>query len=268
MTETRQHRSVSQINSFQKCGWAYKLERIDKVWQRPAAWLGQGSAVHEAAEAWEKSNRTMTLAEAQDIFRESYALHINKACEEQASNLRFWFSSGQYHGEVDIERRYEIGLEQVEKLINWHLAHADQEIWVAPDGTRAIELAFDIILDDVPVRGYIDAVRVVGGELQVVDYKTGVNPGDDFQLAVYAIAIAEQFGVEQPKSGVYFMTGKKGKPANPTYPYDLTSWTREKVSARFQELESKIALGEFEPKPEPSKCRMCSVALSCEFSAA
>lgn len=266
MTDTRKHRSVSQINQFSRCGYSYKLSRIDHAWERPAAWLGQGSAVHEAAEAWEKSNRTMSLEEAQDVFRESYERHINEACEI-TPNTEYWYASGPYRGEVDIERRYKIGLEQVEKFVNWHMAHPDQVIWITPDGTPAIELAFDFDLDGVLVRGYIDAVRVVDGEIRVVDYKTGNKPGDDFQLGVYGVALAEMYGIDPPKLGEYYMAGKSGQPGKPTYPFDLTEWTRERVSERFAQLEADLKAEKFEPDPEPSKCAFCSVSLACSFRA-
>lgn len=262
MTETRKHRSVSQYNQFNRCGHSFYLSRIQGVWSRPAAWLGQGSAVHEAAEAWEKSNRTMTLEETQEVFRESYAKHIDEACET-TPNLDYWFASGPYRGEADIERRFGIGLEQVEKFINWHLAHDDQVIWIAPDGTPGIEIGFDFDLDGVLIRGFIDAVRVVDGEVRVVDYKTGNNPGDDFQLGVYGVALAEMYGIDPPKLGEYFM-GRTGKP---TYPYQIDEWTRERVSERFRQLDEDIKAEKFDADPEPSKCRFCSVALACDFRA-
>src|SRR5262249_30789572 len=53
-------------------GHSYYLARVKKAWQKPAAWLPQGSAVYEAAEAWERSGRTMSVEQAQDVFRESY----------------------------------------------------------------------------------------------------------------------------------------------------------------------------------------------------
>ena len=59
------------------------------------------------------------------------------------------------------------------------------------------------------------------------------------------------------------MAGKKGKPAHTTAPYDLTPWTREAISAVFQEVEAGIQAGLFEPDPEPSKCGFCDVNLSC-----
>jgi putative RecB family exonuclease len=141
------------------------------VWQRPAAWLAQGSAVHEAAEAYERSGRTMTVEDAQEVFRESYASHIGEACEV-TPNFQAWFASGPYHGELDIERRFQIGLDQVVKYIDWYNSHPTEVIWIAPDGTPGIELGFDINLDGVPIRGFIDAVISSQGVTVVRDNKT------------------------------------------------------------------------------------------------
>lgn len=260
-TETdRKHRSVSQLNQYKRCPYSYKLQRIDKAWQRPAAWTAQGSAVHEAIEAWENSGREMSLQGMQQVFLTSYRKYINASCDE-TPNFQWWFASGPYDALKDIPRRQAIGLEQCEKYIAWAQKHTEEVIWIAPDGTPGIEIGFDIDLDDVPVRGYIDAIIEVDGQLVVRDHKTGNQPGDDFQLGVYAVAMAEQFGVEPPRKGDYWM-GKTGKA---TYPYDLSHWTRERVSERFRWLEDKIRAGEFPPDPEPDKCKFCDVAFACEF---
>lgn len=263
--EKRPHRSVSQYLSYKRCPLSYKLSRIDGKWQRPAAWLPQGSAVHEAVEAWEKSGRTMTVEEAQEEFARSYESHVNRYCAE-TPNFDYWSRSGPYAGEADLLRRFEIGKDQVRKYIDWALSHDDESIYCLEDEaeTKGIELAFDIDLDGVPIRGFIDQVLYsgCGSEAVVRDLKTGNQPGDDFQLGVYKVALEEQYGIFAP-SGDYWM-GKSGKP---TYPFDLTEWTRERVSAAFAELEDNIRNERFEPDPEPSKCRFCSVAVSCEFRA-
>jgi len=256
-----EHRSVSQINQYERCPYAYRLSRIDKVWQRPAAWLPQGSAVHEAAEAWERSGRGMTVQETQDVFRESYASHVNAYCEI-TPDLNLWFRSGPYAGEQDIERRYLIGLEQTAKYVNWYTDSPEEVIWIAPDGQPGIEIGFDIDLDGVQVRGFIDAVIDLGDRVLVRDNKTGNKPGDEFQLAVYAVAISQQFGVEAPLQGDYWM----GRTGRPTDEYDLSEWPRARVSARFRELEANIAAGNFDPKPEKSKCMFCDVRSSCDFA--
>lgn len=258
-------RSVSQLNQYVRCPQAYKLGRIDKVWARPAAWLPQGTAFHAAAElheVWLSYGMPLSLEEAQDIYRWFYAEGINDLTTE-TPNFEWWFWSGPYGGERDVERRYHIGLEQVEKFMAWRECPG-QEIWITPDGTPAIELAFVVRFGDVMVRGYIDAVVVVNGELRVRDYKTGNTPGDDFQLGVYARAIESMFpGVKVP-SGDYFMAGKKGKPAKVISPYSsLDHWTHDMVSDRFAEVEEQIQAGKFEPLPEPSKCGFCDVNYSC-----
>ena len=255
------HRSVSQLKLYERCPRAYKLSRLDQVWQRPAAWLAQGSAVHEAAEAHERSGRTLTVEQAQDVFTDSYAKHINEAAEV-TPDFRAWFRSGPYAGEADIERRYGIGMEQVTRYINWYEQHPHEVIWVAPDGTPGIELGFDIDLDGVLVRGFIDAIILdeETGDVIVRDNKTGNHPGDDFQLGVYAVAVAETYGVDRPLLGDYWM-GKSGKP---TLPFDISVWTRDRVAKAFRELEDNIQAGRFDPQPEPSKCRFCDVAWACD----
>lgn len=255
--EDLKHRSVSQRNTYEMCPYRYKLERLDKVWQRPAAWLSQGTAVHAAYEAWERSGRTMTLEQMQSVFTDEYAASIAEQAEV-TPNFDYWFASGPYKGAVDIERRYGIGLEQCEKLIQWYEKHPEEKVWTTPDGVLAIELPFEVTLDGVLVRGYIDAI-VEGPSGPVVrDLKTGNQPGDAFQLATYAVAIREMYGVEITQ-GDYLM-GKTGKP---TIPYDLTD---ETVAGEYRRLDDAVKAREFPADPESSKCRFCSVATSCEFA--
>ncbi|QFG10441.1 exonuclease [Mycobacterium phage Anthony] len=259
-------RSVSQLKQYERCPHSYKLARIDKVWQRPAAWLPQGTAFHEVAEEMERrraAGNPMTLEEALEMFKEIYARDIGELCKT-TPNFDWWSMSGPYGGEEDVERRYHIGLEQVEKFYYWF---HNQVIWIAPDGTPAIETSFSIELDGIEVRGFIDAV-VVGddGKPRVRDYKTGTTPGDDFQLGVYGLALAMKYGIEQPQLGDYYMAGKKGKKATVTYPYDIGEWTKEKVSDKFRWLEDNIEAGNFDPDPEPDKCKFCDVSYYCEFA--
>ena len=271
----RPYRSVSQLNQYARCPQSYKLARIDKVWKRPAAWLPQGTAVHAVAEEKERrqlAGTPMTLDEAKDLFGQEYEKEIGRYTEI-TPNFEFWFRSGPYGGKDDIERRYLIGLEQVEKLYSWTESHPEERIWVAPDGTPGIELEFDIELDGIPIRGFIDAVKLIEvspgvWEIRVRDYKTGNSPGDDFQLGVYGVALAEMYDIDPPQLGDYYMAGKAGKPGKPTHPYNIGVWTRDAVAAKFVELEENLEAGRFDPDPSPSKCGFCDVALACAFSKA
>ena len=255
-----EHRSVSQYNTYQRCPYGYKLSRIDNVWQRPAAWLAQGSAVHETAEQWELSQRQMSLQEAQDVFRESYSNHINEACEI-TPELNSWFASGPYRGEQDIERRYGIGLQHVENYISYYQKNPADVIWIDPStGVPGVELGFDIVLDGVLVRGFIDAIIQSGDDIIVRDLKTGNKPGDEFQLATYAVGFNEVHKV-QPTKLDYFMT----KQGCPTDNYDINDWGKDRITSMFRELEDNIQAGLFPATPSKSVCNFCDVADSCDY---
>ena len=136
-------RSVSQLNQFVRCPMSYKLGRLDKVWARPAAWLAQGRAFHAVAEEYELSLAAkvrMSTEKAYESYRTHYAAEI-EASTDETPNFDFWSWSGPYNGERDIARRHGIGLEQVDKFIQWHISDG-QEIWWTPTGTPGIELEF------------------------------------------------------------------------------------------------------------------------------
>lgn len=269
-------RSVSQVNQYLKCGYSWYLERVLRAWQKPAAWLAQGTAMHKAGEEYERSERSLTTEETREVFRESYAEEIERYAKE-TPNLDYWFSSGPYRGPEDIERRFHIGLGQVDRYVDYYEREAPNEvIWITPDGEPAIELGFDIDLDGVKVRGFIDQVVTkpgypafndAEGHVRVRDLKSGNQPGDTLQLKVYAVAIEELYDVPVAV-GDYWMGPNKRRKGGPTKPYDLTTVSRQQVVDKFHEVDAGIKAERFDPDPDPDKCRFCSVQTACRFSAA
>ncbi len=205
----------------------------------------------------------MSLEDAQDVFRDSYAESVGEYTGV-TPNLDYWFASGRYRGEADLERRYGLGLEQVDRYVGYYNETAPQEvIWITPDGEPAIELEFNVDLDGVQVRGFIDQVvtDLESNAVQVRDIKSGNKPGDDFQLATYAVAVNDKYGTEIT-TGDYWM-GRKGKP---TKSYELSDWTKERLTEEFHKVDAGIRSGDFPAFPEDSKCRFCTVSASCTFS--
>lgn len=253
------YRSVSQRNTYVRCAYKYKLSRLDKVWSRPASWLSQGLAVHAAMEAWELSDRKLSFDELLDVYRAEFT----KSIEEQAidtPNFEYWFGSGPYGPEQDIERRWDVGQQQLKALVGYSLAHPEVRVWTTPDGEKAVELEFFVEMGGVMVKGFIDQIVETPDGLIVRDIKTGAKPGDAFQLAVYSEAMRIKYGVEINR-GDYFM-GKTGKP---TRHIPITAEDRADVHLAFAELEENLNAGKFPPNPG-SICRMCDVATSCEFA--
>lgn len=257
--DDRVHRSVSQLKQYDRCAYAYQLQRLEKVWSRPAAWLAQGTAVHAAAEMWEKTGRTAPLDDVNDVFDSVYQKEIEESLE--VAPMADWFGSGPYGPESDIERRYGIGRSQVSKYLDYYYTVPEEVIWLSPKGEPGIEIGFDIELDGILVRGFIDSVIQLGDDVIVRDIKTGNLPGDDFQLGVYGLALSIAYHVDQPEVGDYWM-GKTGKP---TKPYQIGWWNEERVTEEFVTLEQKIISGSFPPNPG-SNCRVCPVSHACRYA--
>src|SRR5690606_17889627 len=104
-------RSVSQLKTYESCPLNYKLERLDKEWQRPAAWFPQGTVVHAVAEHYMlrelgyEDGGPMPREEAFELFRQAYEAEVDEVTDT-TPNLDWWFRSGPYAGETDLERRY------------------------------------------------------------------------------------------------------------------------------------------------------------------
>jgi putative RecB family exonuclease len=253
-------RSFSQYNTYIRCPYSYYLARVEKVWNKPAAWLPMGTAVHEAAEKWELSDRTMSMEEAKDVFRASYTAETNRYLGE-TPNPAYWFGSGPYRGATDIQRRFKLGLEHVERYIAYYTANPSQLPYRFDDGKLAIELPFTIDMDGVKVRGFIDWVGYdASGDLVVRDNKTGNKPGGPDQLSIYALAVEKLTGHLVTK-GDFFMT-KTGKP---TRPYELTEVVKLDIIEGMKMVDEAIKAEKFPALPEASKCMFCSVRDSCTF---
>lgn len=249
------YRSPSQLNDMERCGWMYFLKRRARVWERPAAWLAHGTAVHTALEKFWQSGGTMTLEEAQEVFRQQYraliAIHL-----KETPNPREWFNSGPHGGAKDIERRFHVGQQHVQNVLDYYAEHPELIPWIDPDGHLWVEKHFKAKFGDVEVVGYVDVVH----DGIPYDYKTGTTPGGDEQLATYAGVLKQSFDI--PFSHGFYFMARNGKP---TKPYDLTGWSLERLADVYGDLDEKIKAEDFTPNPSHDVCSRCPVATSCEF---
>lgn len=257
------YRSWSQLEQYTACPYRYYLARIERVWKKPAAWLQMGGAVHRAAEEWEKSGRNLPPDEVRKVFRDEYKASIDETLSE-TPNTRYWQSSGRYGGDLDIPRRFKVGLEHVDRYLAWYEKHPEERIWTTPDGTPAIELPFDFELGGVRVIGMLDQAIVKGEGSTVVlarDIKTGNSPGKVEQLSLAGVAIELADPDALVGKGDFMMT----KTGYPTFPYDLIDV--DVLTDKFVHLDLSIRAGDFPAKPEDAKCDRCDVANSCKFKA-
>lgn len=254
------HRSVSQLTSFTRCGEAYRLERVAKAPQRPAAWFHHGTAVHHAIEQYELSGRAITAAGVQHLAVTEYDRLIAEALNTEPDFSR-WMTGGNKRGEKDVEDRRGVVASQAEAYVLFAEAHSEEWRILDLGGTPAVEVEFRVDFGGVEVLGYIDQIRQYrDGRIQPVDIKTGSRKQDSaFQLAIYAHAINANLGV-LPITGSFWEA--KHAADNEML---LTGWSKrllDDMFVRFDEAERRAL---YVPNPGDA-CRVCSVRDYCRVN--
>ncbi|MEV0470733.1 RecB family exonuclease [Streptomyces prunicolor] len=257
MSIENQPRSVSQTKEYEDCGWRYWLRRGERVTPRPAAWSHHGTAFHSAAEAFEKSDRTMSTEEAVEIFSHQYEDMTNAALDVESDTDR-WMSAGRYSGGEDIERRYVLGQEQTAYYVEWSKANGPA-IWRTPEGEPGLELYFMVELGGVMVRGYIDQlVTAKDGAVRPRDLKTG-SMKSKFQLQTYGVAVRQVYGVEVNDADWYL--AKDGRLSRPV---KLGQVSAAELGERYADMDAGVKAGRFPASPGFG-CRFCDVSHACIF---
>ncbi|MGI5531543.1 RecB family exonuclease [Streptomyces syringium] len=258
MSIETQPRSVSQTQQYEKCGWQYYLQRVQRVVPRPAAWSHQGTAFHSAAEAFELSGRTLQAEEVVEIFSDSYCAAVSESLAQEP-NTDLWLSANGTGGE-DIERRYDLGRAQTARYVEWAQQH-QPDIWATPAGPLplAVELEFMVELGGVKVRGFIDQLTVEpDGSLRVRDLKTG-SMKSKFQLETYKAAVEQVYDIAVNRGDWYL--AKRGGLSRAV---KLDHVTEESVGERFAAMDAGVKRGDFPAQPGFS-CRFCDVSHACSF---
>lgn len=279
-TTTYTHRSHSQVGSLRRCGWAYKLARVDGVSRRPSCPAVAGSAFHLASEFIDESIHAGVDLEGDtaDLATEAIARSSDYIKEEIAKQEGSGWPTDQWkrfgratkekpHGE-DIEWFSAVGIPNcVQAYIDWRRATPDLVLYDVPDYGPGIEIPFAVNVGDVEVQGYVDRLwqSTETGTLYEQDLKTGRKPKTDEQLGMYRHALKQQYGVDVQWGG-YLYALKSGK-ASLTLPIDLSHWTEEKLYMVYGVADHLIRSGLFLPNPG-EECFLCDVSHACQFARA
>ncbi len=236
---------------------AFKLEKLDKAPQAPAAWIAEGNAFHEAIDWWEQGGRAATPAQISEYATTVYHGEIG-ALQMRQPDLGMWLRSGMRKPETDIQKR----LEQVREAVAHYATVVLTEPWKPmelPDGSPASEVPFEIKLTDtLGLRGQIDMVMEwPDGSLRVRDYKTGSKLPGKMQLRVYRLALAEVLGIDV-RYGDYWLS-KKGLIDGP---HDISDQTREHLVSYFAALDRGAQERVFLPNVG-DHCTPCAVSRFC-----
>jgi RecB family exonuclease len=165
--------SYTQISTYLSCPLGYKLQYIDGLKPKDKWYFSFGSTLHLCAEHFFKVKvpPPLSLDELLDFYERNWISKAYESAEEEAKYRAY-------------------GREILTEF--WRIHHPDFRM------PLAVERMFNIDIDGVKLRGFIDRVdKLASGKLAVIDYKssqglfTGEDLEKDLQLTLYQLAVEQ-----------------------------------------------------------------------------
>jgi DNA helicase-2/ATP-dependent DNA helicase PcrA len=230
--------SASDIDTYRSCPLKYKFARVFRIPQEPTLHQRFGIAVHHVLERYhgaavETGGQPGSLAELLGLLDEA------------------WRRQG--FGDSDEERQ--LRGKAAAALARYHehsLIDQARPVW--------FERQFTFKLGNHVLRGRVDRVdRTPSGEYELIDYKTGRPKSadelaDDVQLALYAVAARESWGLEASRGAYYYLLDDVKVAVSGD-----EQWIRDVAT----EVAEGIRAQEFEPTPSARVCSLCDYRLAC-----
>ena len=240
--------SPSKVAAFKDCALAFRFSVIDRLPEPPSPWAAKGTLVHRALE--------LLHCEAPAARTVDRAL----ACLDQAG------------AELHDHREFvELGLTAEDEAT----FRADAEALVRryfelEDPTRVNAIGLELLLEanvgDLRLRGIIDRLDLVDGELVVTDYKTGKVPGLQHEQSrlggvhFYAFLCEQVFGRRPARIQLLYLSEPVAIVAEPSD--QSIRGLERKVGAIWTAVEKACEHDDFRPKPS-RLCDWCAFQTYC-----
>ena len=231
--------SASAVDTYERCGLQFKLDRDWRLATKPAAAMQYGAAIHRVLKTYFDSanlGRPKTDDELIDLFRRD--LEETKIQESYQHEL--------------YEKQ---GIDQLRDFLAAARA-------LPPLQVLHTEQSFEIRVGETTVAGRIDRIdRRPDGSVAIVDYKTGKardqeNADESLQLSLYAIAAREKW--QYTVGALIFYNLEENVPVITTRTEAQLLAARGRVEAAAQ----GIADGIFDTKPG-MHCNFCAYRSLC-----
>ncbi|XRQ15548.1 RecB family exonuclease [Actinomadura welshii] len=233
--------SPSRAGDFMTCPLLYRFRVIDRLPERPSAAAARGTLVHAVLERLFDLPRGGRTAEA---AVEMVGPQWERLLEAEPE-LAELFADGEAG---DTERAE--WLAQARRMVERYFTLEDPRRLEPAERELFVETVLD---SGLKLRGYIDRVDVApGGDVRIVDYKTGTAPRADFearalfQMKFYALVLWRLRGrVPRLLQLMYLGNGEvlRYEPDEA----DLRA-TQRKVEALWQAIRRAMDTGEWRPR--------------------
>ena len=230
--------SASAIDRYQACPLQFKLEREWRIPAEVSAAMQYGASMHRVLLAYYDSvrwNRTLSETALIDLFR---------------TDLSGEAIADPYQHDL-YERQ---GITQLKEFLSAATG--------TPTEVLHTEERFSVKIGPTNLVGRIDRMdRAPDGSVIIIDYKTGrpksqEDADDSLQLSLYALAAQEKWGYHAARLIFHNLDG------NTAISTERSEIEIEAARLKVGEIATKIAAGEFAPKPG-IQCGSCAYRLLC-----
>jgi putative RecB family exonuclease len=240
--------SPSRLASFTSCGLQFRFTAIDRLPEPPSLPATRGTLVHAALE------HLFTLPAAERVPEASAA--CLDAAVERLRPEPDWTGLG-------LDADGEAGLRADAEALVANYFRLEDPRTVHPVG---LELKLEVEVGGVRLRGIIDRLDLVDGELVVTDYKTGRAPGEGWArrqmtgVHVYSLMCERWFGRRPVRVQLLHLAEPVAIVAEPT---DQSSQgLSRRLGAVWQAVETACEREDFRPRPS-ARCDWCTFRRWC-----
>ena len=236
--------SPSKLGIFTQCAKKYHFEYLDpemakikKQVKKKTPVLEMGSFVHDA----------LTL-----FFKLPYQQRIGKAMEKILKDL--WQGPrGEEFGFKSIEEERDYYGQSLE-MLKWFVENEDINpklfnLPVSPPGNSFDDYKKVAFGDNLKIGGKLDRVdSLPQGDLEIIDYKTGKEKNDNFQLLFYVFLVESLFNKKVTQATYIYLKSGQKRSVVPTE--ELREQTKKRILDTVEEIGS-------EKKWEPNISKLC-----------
>jgi RecB family exonuclease len=207
--------SPSSINTFKQCERKYYYQYVEKLPTKPSIHLVRGNIVHSVLEDFYDIDTS-------SLTSENYGQHFKQAVQRLLMHhWRGYSDKLNRLGLTDDKLKFYFE-ESMVMVMNW-TNHFERNFSkrLNGGGSDAISSLFykmtpireeKYVSSEHDVRGFIDAIQVLDGEVHIIDYKT--NSSSEIktsilrQLSIYCLMYKERHGTLPDKVGAFFVRDK------------------------------------------------------------
>ncbi|WP_436795350.1 RecB family exonuclease [Actinospongicola halichondriae] len=240
--------SPSKLSSFTTCALQFRFANIDRIPEPPTQATSRGTLVHAALE------HLFTLPPEERV--PAIADHCVDVAFAAYRDDPEWTDLG-----LDDETEAAMVAEARRLVANEFLLEDPATVT-----TMGIELKLEVDIGGLKLRGIIDRLDLVDGELVVTDYKTGRSPSDISARSrmqgvhVYSLMCERFFGRRPVRVQLLHLAEPVAVIAEPTE--QSTRALERRLQAVWSAVESACEHEDFRPRPS-ALCDWCSFQQWC-----